>query len=651
MSEQINVTNTFSPFFQDVPFLRVLLVEDNPDHVEIIQRAVRISDAPLRLYTAGSFGEGLAFLQKEPVDIILSDLRLPDGSGLDFLKTGSPQAGLPVVIITNQGSETHAAGAVKNGAVDYIVKSPENLRQMPYIIQRCYTEWKTRREKEQSELALREHQRRLAHIYQVAPVGLGLFNESGLIECNDRVYQMFGYRKEETPPPYSLEQMLSFIVEEVDAEALRSALRRENLIHFETDMRRRDGSTFRAAISLTRVQPSDDNLFVFAIQDITLQFRAVRELERKEQDLLALKAQLQDKIRFLSLIKDIQAVLLAQNEPGRLLAGLIEHFCQLLEILGGAFFHPNDHKVGFQWFDQCARETPAPVELDGLRAGLQNTIEEMLRENRITAVSELYDAPSGERFSALLLKLHNSQELIGFLIFLSRTQRFFESEWHDYAESLARQINLALEKIHLIQRLQAKQRELEQSYDNLFLIWSRTLDMRDQPTSRHTERVTQVAVRLAAAIGLEGEALKRFEQSALLHDIGKIRIPDQILYKPGGLSEEEWQIMRQHPLYAAEMLTGIKELEWVMEIPLYHHERWDGSGYPFGLKGEQIPLAARIFAVADVWDALTSDRPYRPAWTRSAARQYLLENRAKLFDPRVVDVFVQLLDNGELEIS
>jgi HD-GYP domain-containing protein (c-di-GMP phosphodiesterase class II) len=129
-----------------------------------------------------------------------------------------------------------------------------------------------------------------------------------------------------------------------------------------------------------------------------------------------------------------------------------------------------------------------------------------------------------------------------------------------------------------------------------------------------------------------------------LHDIGKLGIPDAILLKPGSLTPQEWKVMQQHPLYAYNILAPIINLRQALDIPLYHHERWDGSGYPYGLKGEQIPLTARLFAVIDVYDALTSDRPYRSAWTRSQAIEYLQEQAGQLFDPQVVAYFLELVN-------
>lgn len=156
-----------------------------------------------------------------------------------------------------------------------------------------------------------------------------------------------------------------------------------------------------------------------------------------------------------------------------------------------------------------------------------------------------------------------------------------------------------------------------------------------------------MTVRLAQAMGLDSAHLVQIRRGALLHDIGKLGIPDHILHKPGPLTEDEWSIMRQHPVYAADLLSPIPFLHAALNIPLYHHEHWDGGGYPFGMKGTQIPLAARIFAVVDVWDALSSDRPYHTAWPASRVQEHIRGLAGKQFDPHVVDVFLELLCNDE----
>jgi HD-GYP domain-containing protein (c-di-GMP phosphodiesterase class II) len=178
------------------------------------------------------------------------------------------------------------------------------------------------------------------------------------------------------------------------------------------------------------------------------------------------------------------------------------------------------------------------------------------------------------------------------------------------------------------------------AYDATLEGWSNALELRERETAGHSQRVVELTVELARSFGINEETLKHMQRGALLHDIGKMGIPDSILLKPGPLTDEEWVIMRQHPLYAYRLLAGIPYLQPALDIPYCHHERWDGSGYPCGLKGKDIPLAARIFAIVDVWDALSSDRPYRPAWTADSILNYLKEQSGKHFDPEVVEKFM-----------
>ena len=204
--------------------------------------------------------------------------------------------------------------------------------------------------------------------------------------------------------------------------------------------------------------------------------------------------------------------------------------------------------------------------------------------------------------------------------------------------------------VDITARKQAEQRvarasvNLAQAYDATIEGWSRALDLRDRETEGHSLRVTNMTLRLAKCMGIDQREHLNLRRGALLHDIGKMGIPDEILFKKGSLTDEEWVIMRKHPVYAYDMLTPIDYLHPALIIPKYHHEKWDGTGYPEKLSGEMIPLAARIFAIVDVWDALTSDRPYRAAWSVEAVLDYVKQNSGTHFDPRVVDVFVSNLD-------
>ncbi len=219
-----------------------------------------------------------------------------------------------------------------------------------------------------------------------------------------------------------------------------------------------------------------------------------------------------------------------------------------------------------------------------------------------------------------------------------------DPEWLDFLETLAGQAAIAIDNAELFESLQRSNTELALAYDATIEGWARALELRDRETEGHTRRVAELAMRLARAMGVGEVELVRLRRGALLHDIGKMGIPDSILLKPGPLTEEEWALMRQHPQHAYEMLSPIVFLRPALDIPHSHHEKWDGAGYPRGLKGEQIPLAARIFAVVDVWDALRSNRPYRPAWPEAQAREHMRSLAGTHFDPKAVEVFMRLED-------
>ena len=231
--------------------------------------------------------------------------------------------------------------------------------------------------------------------------------------------------------------------------------------------------------------------------------------------------------------------------------------------------------------------------------------------------------------------------LVGILEVFHRSPIRASSEWVEFLETLATQAALAMDNAELFTNLQQSNLSLAFSYDATIEGWSRALDLRDKETEGHTQRVTEQTLRLARIMQISEEQIAHIRRGALLHDIGKMGVPDSILLKPAPLTEAEWSVMRRHPQYAYDLISPIRYLEPAIDIPFCHHEKWDGSGYPRGLAGERIPLAARIFTVVDVWDALTSNRPYREAWPEEKVLAYIREHSGTHFDPKVVEVFLK----------
>jgi putative nucleotidyltransferase with HDIG domain len=247
--------------------------------------------------------------------------------------------------------------------------------------------------------------------------------------------------------------------------------------------------------------------------------------------------------------------------------------------------------------------------------------------------------------SILCVPLKLKEELIGVLYVENRAHAGIFKE-HDLAliSAFADQAAVAINSARLFEDLQDSHRELEKAYQATLEGWVRALDLRDKETEGHTQRVTILTHRLARSMGVSDELLVHMTRGALLHDIGKMAIPDGILLKPGQLTDEERKLIQKHPIYAYEMLSPIAFLVPAIDIPYCHHEKWDGTGYPRGLKQDEIPFAARIFPVIDVWDALTSDRPYRKAMPHNEVRKIIQADSGKHFDPYVVEAFMGLKD-------
>jgi len=263
-----------------------------------------------------------------------------------------------------------------------------------------------------------------------------------------------------------------------------------------------------------------------------------------------------------------------------------------------------------------------------------------------------YPMPEGYSFkNAFMVREENFRSYIGVPLIVKgqvkgiieifhRYPRTPESEWLEFLEALSRQAAIAIDNAGMYEQLQRSHGEIIHAYDMTIEGWSRALDIRDNETHGHSQRVAALTIMTAEILGINGKELINVRRGALLHDIGKLSVPDSILLKPGKLTDEEMAVMKRHPTIAYDILSPIPFLREALDIPYLHHEKWDGSGYPNGLLGDAIPVPSRIFAIIDVWDALRSDRPYRAAWDESRIIEYLKSEQGKHFDPEIVDIFL-----------
>jgi PAS domain S-box-containing protein/putative nucleotidyltransferase with HDIG domain len=376
--------------------------------------------------------------------------------------------------------------------------------------------------------------------------------------------------------------------------------------------------------------------FVGTVQDIS---------ERKLAEI-----QIHQQIQRLTALGKIDEAIISTVDSSTMMGTVIQQIIAQLQVdAADVLLLPPHSEVlkyaaGSGFRTQAARGPAVPMarSLAGRVARERRLIrvEDVQAQSRHPGLSERL---AGEGFVSYMgVPLITSGKVRGVLELFHRMPLHPYTEWLDFLNVLAGQMAIAIENRSLFANLEQSNQELSQAYDATIVGWSRALDLRDKETEGHTLRVTELALSLARKFSFTPLQARYIRWGGLLHDIGKMGIPDSILLKPDKLSDEEWTIMRNHPQYAYDLLQPIAFLTPALDIPYCHHEKWDGTGYPRGLKGEEIPLPARIFAVVDVWDALHSDRPYRPCWPDDKIRDHIHTLSGTHFDPQVVDVFMQI---------
>lgn len=383
----------------------------------------------------------------------------------------------------------------------------------------------------------------------------------------------------------------------------------------------------------------------------------ITERKQREMHLARLNRQMQRRIDRLSALHQIDSAISTSQELGTTLGICLDHLRN----------HLNVDAARILVYDPYTQRLRYAAGM-GFRHGGSRDIQRMIGTlqagkaalGRCTIfIPDISSRPEAFSSSTILeqqafvsyyaIPLTVKGQVKGILEIFQRSALNPDDDWSAFARALAAQAAVAIDASHMFDRLQQSNNELCIAYDETIEGWSHALDLRDKETEGHSRRVTEMTLRLAKAMGANHLEMVQVRRGALLHDIGKMGIPDTVLLKPGPLTDEEWVIMRKHPVYAYDMLSPIDFLRPALDIPFCHHEKWDGTGYPRGLKGVQIPLAARIFAVVDVWDALRSDRPYRAGWPVEKVVKHILSLSGSHFDPQVVEVFLSLLENGEFD--
>ncbi len=649
--------------------LRILLVEDSADDAQLLLREIKRGGYDVefeRVETANAMKTALA---RQMWDVIICDYSLPQfgaQQALAVLKESGHD--LPFIIVSGTIGEDSAVSALKAGAHDFIMKG--SMARLIPAIQREMKDASVRHERRQREreleaIAMVSATMRSANtLDEMLPRLLDqtlelIGTESGSIwlydPANNSVNLTIQRGGEENPiSPLSLgEDIPGLVVKSGEAMISRE---------FRSDMRVPEYNRDRMPKDMGGVcvpLHSNENM----IGALCINVQLPREITMGEVRILNALAEIggntiqrrrlhEQTVKQLERLDALRAIDLAISSARDLkvtlnivLSQVITH----LEVDAASILLTNTGSGRLEYVAGQGFYSPN-IEASNTRIG-DGYAGHAVLERRTIRVKDLKNEHERFRRRELLadegfisyfgVPLIGKGQVEGVLEIFHRSELNPDQEWLSFLETLGGQAAIAIENAILFQDLQRSNFELAMAYDATIEGWSHALDLRDKDTEGHTLRVTEMALKLARALDVEEDQLVHIRRGGLLHDIGKMAVPDNILLKPEPLTDEEWAIMRQHPQLAYDWLVGISFLKYALEIPYYHHEKWNGTGYPHGLKGELIPLAARIFAVADVWDALTNDRPYRKAWPHSKAIEYIREKSGIYFDPEIVEVFLR----------
>jgi response regulator RpfG family c-di-GMP phosphodiesterase/putative methionine-R-sulfoxide reductase with GAF domain len=664
--------------------LRVLMVGSSEDDARALLRELRQGGYDTVFERVETPAGMRAALERSAWDVVISDYILPQFSGPSALavlrETGLD---LPFLIVSGTIGEERAVEALKNGAHDFIVKGHWN--RLLLAVEREMRAAQERHARRRAEEGLRRHAARTEALVHVAAclnaqldldrvlntvceeTARALGAPAAAVALFDPQRDLISHAAGFGLPPEYRERHLPVSRDDYD----RLARRADNLLvipdtsalppetpnaELLTALRIRTA----AAASLKRAGQLIGDLSVFAFGDIRSftsdELSLLRGLADQAAQAISNARLFEEtgrRLGRLQALRHIDLAITASTDLRVTLSVVLEELTRQLQVDAAAVLllnretHTLEHAAGRGFRTAALQHTRLPVgEGNAGRAAL---------ERRLVSIPDLRAAGdafarapllANEGFVAyyavpLIVKGH----VIGVLETFHRAPLHPDPEWLSFLESLAGQAAIAIENATLFEELQRSNAQLALSYDSTLEGWTRALDLRDHETEGHTQRVTELTLQLAQATGNFSEAdLLQMRRGALLHDIGKMGIPDQILLKPGPLTPEEWVVMRRHPEFAHDMLVPIPYLRPALDIPYCHHERWDGTGYPRRLRGEEIPLAARLFAPVDVWDALCSDRPYRAAWPKDKVRDYISSRAGVHFDPAIVEAFLGLVN-------
>ena len=574
--------------------LRVLILEDHEADAELMVYELRQAGYEPAWCRVDNETDYLKCLSLE-LDVILADYTLPQFNAmraLNLLK--DREMDIPFIVVTGTVGEEVVAECMRQGAKDYLLK--DRLGRLGSAVERALQEKLLNDEKQGAVAALRENEEKYRSLFESSPESIALVGLDGIIlDCNEATTIIAGLpRSELIGKPFQDLRILPESEIPSILERFAQIVSRELFEPFQVKVIRNDKEVLWLEIYLALLKRDNE---VYAIQVISRDITANKRAEE------------------------------AIRSTNELLQALINAAPLAIDIV--------DTKGNVRLWSPAAEELFGWKASEVIGGPLPSVPEELQSEVREQIEHELLGAA---HYGLETRRLRKDGSLIDV--------QLWTSPLHDFEGKIIGSVGLLIditERKQAERQIQALNAELLIAYDETLEGWARALDLRDENTEDHSVRVIDLTVELARVLGIPEHDMIHVRRGAMLHDIGKMGVPDAVLLKPGPLTDDEWQIMRKHPVFAYDLLSNIPFLRPALDIPYYHHEKWDGSGYPRGLSGEQIPLAARIFSIVDVWDALSSDRPYRERWVKSKILEYIRAEAGTRFDPEIVKLFLKLV--------
>jgi PAS domain S-box-containing protein len=506
-----------------------------------------------------------------------------------------------------------------------------------------------------AEEALRQSEEKFSRAFYISPdsIQINRVRDGLYIDINQGFTEITGYSREDVLGKTAAEVAILSAPPD-QGRLLRLVGEKGEYRNVEVPFRRKDGHLRTVVISARAIEVGGEKCILAMMRDI-------HDRKLSEDALKASFKHIELQVRRQTTLRAIDAIILANHHLELMIEEIINLIKITLDMDAVRILVPSktpDEADTFALETLCMAGFPGDQGIaHQLQAWRGHALMAVKSQKAVYALDitgenepmlEFQDKSRDlSSYAAAPLLLDNNLKGVFEVFCATRVQ--VDREWMDFFEALAMQLTIAITNAGLFSEMEKANLDLKVAYEETIAGWSRALELRDKETQGHSDRVTGLTIRLAESMSVPEEEIPHLRWGVLLHDIGKMGIPDQILLKPGPLTEDEWEIMRQHPSYARNLICAIPYLARAIDVPYCHHEKWDGTGYPRHLKGEEIPLAARIFSVVDVWDALVSDRPYRDRWPEEKVWEYLWAQSGRHFDPRVVDAFARLMTSAAPE--